>query len=326
MSKPSLVPLPFLMLLLDYWPLRRLELRTQDTRRKTFLPLLVEKLPLLVLSVASGILTILGHRSLGALVSAAELPLSLRLENAVVACALYLRKLVWPLDLSVFYLHPGHWPLEAVASGALLLFGVSALALWQARRRPFLIVGWLWFLGMLVPVIGSSGPCPGPSRRFAYLPVIGVFLMVVWLAAELPAPQGRKLRRCALPGLAALVLAACVLMTCLQLRHWRNSVTLLQRAIQVEPQNFVARLMLGNALFERRQLDAALREYQAALRLRPDYPDAALRAGVTLTEQRPARRGLALLASGRRTGPRLARTSAPPRPGLAAPGPPSGGP
>jgi protein O-mannosyl-transferase len=279
MSKPSLVPLPFLMLLLDYWPLRRLEL-------KTLLPLLLEKLPLLALSLASGILTILGHQSLGALVSAAELPLSLRFENAVVACALYLRKLAWPFDLSVFYLHPGRWPSEAVAGAALLLLGLSALALWQARRRPWLIVGWLWFLGMLLPVLGLvQAHVQALADRFAYLPVIGVFLMLVWSAAELPAAQPAKLPRYALPGLATLALAACALITCFQLPHWRSSLTLLQRATQVEPRNFLARVMLGNALFERRQFDDALRHYQAALQLRPEYPDAALRAGVALTEQ-----------------------------------------
>jgi tetratricopeptide (TPR) repeat protein len=349
MSKPTLVPLPFLLLLLDYWPLRRLSFPILQHSTSPSLhhsggslrPLLVEKIPFLVLTAVSCLVTLRGHESLGALASVEELPIGLRLANAAVACALYLRKLVWPMDLSVFYLHPGRWPAGAVAASALLVLGVTALAVWQVRRRPYLIVGWLWFLGMLVPVIGLvQAHVQAMADRFAYVPVIGVFIMAVWAAAEwmahlaatIPAnhrwtqidtdkncPEGGSARTrissgpkqseprpksdpqnpcssvsiCGSPllryGLAVVVLAGCVVMTSLQLRYWRNSITLLQHAVRVEPANFVARLMLGNAMFERRQLEGAAREYQAALRLRPDYPEAWLRAGVALTEQgRPA--------------------------------------
>ena len=344
MSKPTLVPLPFLMLLLDYWPLGRMqneecrmqkaEARNPESRishRALRITLLLEKLPFLALAAASSVLTLRGHESLGALAGAEELPIGLRLANAAVACALYLRKLVWPVDLSVFYLHPGRWPAGAVAGSALLVVGVTAVAAWQARRRPYLIVGWLWFLGMLVPVIGLvQAHVQAMADRFAYLPVIGVFIMAVWAAAEWiehrrsatdlgpavsrvsraqsagkvldagrletcdtadckSALRGGWLREYGGFSLAALVLAGCVVMTSLQLRYWRDSVTLLQRAVRVEPANFIARLMLGNALFERHQLNGALREYHAALRLRPDYPEAWLRAGVALTEEgRPA--------------------------------------
>jgi tetratricopeptide (TPR) repeat protein len=350
MSKPALVPLPFLLLLLDFWPLGRMlneKARSPESsirHHASLISLILEKLPFLALAAASSVLTLWGHESLGALTSAKDLPIGLRLANAAVACALYLRKLVWPVDLSVFYLHPGRWPAGAVAGSALLVLGVTAAVVWQARCRPYLIVGWLWFLGMLVPVIGLvQAHVQAMADRFAYVPVIGVFIMAVWAAAEWIArlaannpgnhrwtqmdtdkncpetgfsaartcspasdpgqgehkPQRglRNLRSfeviCGAPrfgcGLAALVLTGCVVMTSLQLRYWRNSVTLLQRAVRVEPANFVARLMLGNALFERRQLNGALREYQAALRLRPDYPEAWLRAGVALTEEgRPA--------------------------------------
>src|ERR1035438_757795 len=291
MSKPMVVTLPFVMLLLDYWPLHRFELKTIDFRLKTLLPLLWEKLPFLALSAASSLVTIQGHKSLGALVSVEQLPVSDRLANAVVACALYLRKLVWPVDLSVFYLHPGRWPAEAVVGDVLLLLGVTAAAVWQGRRRPYLIVGWLWFLGMLVPVIGLvQAHVQALADRFAYVPAIGVFVMVVWAAAEWAARLRNADWKSALPyGLAGFALAGCVVMTSLQLRYWRNSVTLLQRVVQVEPGSFMARVMLGNALFERRQLDGALRQYQSGLRRSPDYPEAWERAGAVLTELgRPA--------------------------------------
>src|ERR1035437_9811943 len=210
MSKPTLVPLPFLLLLLDYWPLGRMQKeevqsRITSTLRSTVHPpqccyggratedghpasritLLLEKIPFLLLTAVSCLVTLRGHESLGALASAEELPIGLRLANAVVACALYLRKLVWPLDLSVFYLHSGRWPALLVAASVLLVLGLTALAVWQARRRPYLIVGWLWFLGMLVPVIGLvQAHVQALADRFAYLPVIGVFIMAVWALAE----------------------------------------------------------------------------------------------------------------------------------------------
>ena len=285
--------------------------------------LLLEKLPFLALSAASSVVTIRAHEALGALLSTDALPVSARLANAVVACALYLRKLVWPLDLSVFYLHPGSWADGAVDLSTLLVLGVTAVALWQARRRPYLIVGWLWFLGMLVPVSGLvQAHVQAMADRFAYLPVIGVFVMVVWAAAEAVQSSESKVQGpkskvssqraptsiqqpaasvthhapylsssvsiCGSPllscGLAAVVLAGCVVMTSLQLRHWRNSVTLFQQAARVEPDNFMAWLMLGNGFFERREFNSALGAYESAAHLRPDYPVAWLREGATLTE------------------------------------------
>jgi protein O-mannosyl-transferase len=372
MSKPTLVPLPFLMLLLDYWPLRRFRVQslaskvqspdahtsftphasrlTHDAPRSTLhapyvpLRLVLEKLPFLALTAVSSLLTLWGHESLGALASAEELPMDLRLENAAVAYTLYLRKLIWPLDLSVFYLHPGRWPDGVVAVSAMLVLSITVLAVWQARRRPYLVVGWLWYLGMLVPVIGLvQAHVQAMADRFAYLPVIGVFIIAVWGVAELlgrltPAIQfnhgwtqmdtDKKLPKpllsaetsppvagvpeqprldtqsglqnlcssvfiCGFPRiacvLAAVVLTGCIVMTSLQLRYWRDSVTLLQRAVRLQSANFVARLMLGNSLFERRQLSGALAEYQAALCLRPNYPEAWVRAAVALTDLgRPA--------------------------------------
>src|ERR1039458_9547141 len=263
MSKPMLVTLPFVLLLLDYWPLQRcqpalgsLKPSARRFHPSSFIlhPLLLEKLPFLALSAASSLVTIQAHASLGALVSAEQLPVSYRLANAVVAAALYLRKLVWPVDLSVFYMHPGQWPAEAVFGSALLLLGLTALTVWQARRRPYLIVGWLWFLGTLVPVIGLvQAHVQALADRFAYVPAIGVFVMVVWAAAEWAArlrnadfqsavsrisnPQSADTDRSAgrseicdtadwksaLPyGLAGLALAGCVVMTSLQLRPLRE--------------------------------------------------------------------------------------------------------
>jgi tetratricopeptide (TPR) repeat protein len=331
MSKPTLVPLPFLLLLLDFWPLQRFQLSDLNDQSSTLRRLILEKLPFLALSAASIVVTIRAYESLGALLSTDELPLSARLANVPVACALYLRKLVWPVDLSVFYLHPGSWPAGTVALSTLLVLGITAVALGQARRRPYLIVGWLWFLGMLVPVSGLvQAYVQAMADRFTYLPLIGVLVMVVWAVAEaVQSPRSKvqgpksgvlgleskvssqraptsiqqpaasvthhasRITICGSPllscGLAAVVLAGCVVMTSLQLRYWRNSITLFQQAARVEPDSFMAWLMLGNAYFERHEFNSALGGYESAARLRPNHPVAWLRAGATLTELgRPA--------------------------------------
>ena len=321
MSKPMLVPLPLLMLLLDCWPLGRVSVHgpqstvhgpqstvhspqsavhgpqsTVHSPRRTaelhvsrftfhaLLRLLAEKLPFLALSAVSSLVTIRGHESLGALVSAQELPVVYRLANAVVACAIYLRKVVWPVDLSVFYLHPGRWPAGAVLGSAVLLLGVTALAVWQARRRPYLIVGWFWFLGMLVPTIGLvQAHAQALADRFIYLPVVGLFVMGVWAMAEWT--ETWPGRRAAQVGLPALALLCCALLTTRQLEYWKDSIALLQHVVQVEGKNFMARVMLGNAYFERGQLDPALRQYREAARLRPDYAEAWEHAGMVLSQQ-----------------------------------------
>jgi protein O-mannosyl-transferase len=305
MAKPTLVTLPCVMLLLDFWPLRRLagwprtaaqsaaEHQSAVRQPPWASPnslgwLLLEKLPLLALSAASCLVTIRGHQAVGALAGTEQLPLFLRGANAVVAYVLYLRNLIWPVDLSVFYMHPGRWPAEIVIGCAVLLLGLSALTLQQLKRRPYLLVGWLWFIGTLVPTIGLvQADVQAMADRFAYVPVIGVFVMIVWAAAD--ACERWPCHTSLSAGLAGVALAGCVAMTSWQLHFWRDSVTLLQRAVEVAQDNSVAHLMLGNALFERGKLDQAMHQYQQAMRLRPDDPNAWQRAGAALSLQgRPA--------------------------------------
>ena len=308
MAKPMLVTLPFVMLLLDLWPLQRW-VPTNNTsnplpaeagtpnERVGWTRLLVEKIPFFALSVASSLITILGHRATATLADVHQLPVTLRVANAVVAYAIYLRKLIWPVDLSILYVHPGRWPVEIVISSALILLGVLVWGLLQMRQRPYLLVGWLWFLGVLVPTIGLvqaggqvEADVQSVADRFVYLPVIGLFAMVVWTVASWT--ESLLQPRVVQITLAAVALAACAWMTSLQLRYWRNSVTLLERAVKIAPSNSVAHVMLGNAFFERGQLDPALREYKEALRLRRDDASAWVRAGVVLTQQGKASEAL----------------------------------
>ena len=318
MAKPILVTLPCVMLLLDFWPLGRLRLFQRQpasipgqdpqtghlpSAHRPFLHPFLEKLPLLALSAVSSIVTIQGHQALGALVPVERLSLSARLDNALVAYAMYLRKLIWPVDLSVFYLHPGGWPTPTIAVSAFLLIAITTLAIQQSRRRPYLLVGWLWFLGTLVPTIGLiQAHEQSMADRFAYVPLIGIFIMVVWLMAD--SFQSWPRRQLLQGAAAGLALAGCVVMTSLQLRYWRNSLTLVQRAVELAPDNHIARVMLGNVLCESGEFDVAFREYHQALSIRRNYAEAWERAGAVLNQQGRSTQAIPYLRTAVQLSPR----------------------
>ena len=306
MAKPTLVVMPFILLLLDFWPLKRWQLfeSTSGDTRTSLQLLLLEKIPLLALSVASSIITVRAHQQLGALVDTAELPIHWRLMNAFVSYALYLRKVIWPADLSVFYMHPGRWPVIIVIVSVLVVLGITALVMQQARRRPYLLVGWLWFLGALAPTIGLiQAHVQAMADRFAYVPVIGLFVMIVWATDDLiqRAPRWRKIAL----SFQALALCACIAISSFQLRHWQNSVTLLQHAVKTAGGNPLIHVMLGNALFERRNFPEAFAEYNAALRLRRDDANAWQRAGVALVVQGRAAEAIPYFNSAIQLAPNL---------------------
>ena len=216
MCKPMLVTIPCVLLLLDYWPLRRIvEVQPGSVSphaasypRYKWRRLLLEKMPLLGLAAVSSAVTVMAHQRLGLLPTGEQLPLSSRVEHALVAYAGYLEKIVWPVDLAVFYPHPGTWPSERVLLSALLVAGITVLAGWWARKRPYLIAGWLWFLGTLVPVIGLvQAGTQSMADRFAYVPIIGVCILAVWGLAEM---LGRApFHRIIMAGTAGAVLFAC---------------------------------------------------------------------------------------------------------------------
>ena len=245
MSKPMLVTLPFLLLLLDYWPLRRLEflLHNTSTLNTPFcvqtLRLLLEKLPFFALAPASSLITFRVQRNSGAMRSLADVPLNLRLGNGLVPDFAYLRKMVRPTDLAVFYPHPASIPAWQVAGAVLLLAAISWLAFSQIRRRPWLVFGWCWYLGTLVPVLGlvHVGSLAG-ADHYIYVPLIGIFIMVVWSGAELGDhwPAGRPL----VLAVALLLLAACAGWSVRQVRFWADSKTLFEHALRVTQGNFVA--------------------------------------------------------------------------------------
>ena len=252
-TKPMLVTLPCVMLLLDVWPLRR---------ENSWTRFALEKLPLLALSaavcVASYQIQIYDH----SLRSAETHPIPLRLANAVVSYVRYLYFTLWPVKLSIFYPYRA-WSTAQVTGAALVLIAITAVTLWQRRRRPHLLIGWLWFVGMMVPAIGiiQSGS-QSMADRYTYLPLVGVFIMIAWSV-----PWQKR----AASVVAAVVLAACIAMSLYQLQFWRNDLTLFGRAMAVTENNHLAHGYVGKALAAQNRDAEAMAQYARALELNPNY-------------------------------------------------------
>jgi tetratricopeptide (TPR) repeat protein len=264
LSKSMLVTEPAILLLLDFWPLGRLRGRREIFR------LMLEKVPLLALALGSCVVSVLLP---GLLVTGtARLPLSARLANAVVSSVIYLRQMFWPSGLAVPYpFPPNGWPFWEIALAAVLLASITAVAVACHKKYPFLLVGWLWYLVMLIPVAGivPISLWAGHADRYTYLPEIGLAIAGTWAAADLAARW--KHRQAALGAFMALALG--VLMGCAarQSSYWRDSETLWTRSISADPSNAVAYCNLGSALSHKGETEQSLRQYQMALRINPRY-------------------------------------------------------
>jgi protein O-mannosyl-transferase len=257
MSKPMLVSLPLLLLLLNYWPLRRRWNR--DT------------IPFFALSAATAAIAWFAQQSSGAIRTMESFPLGLRIENALLSYIVYIAKMFWPVDLAVFYPYPHAIPEWQAALALVALASITILA-WRARSRfPYLIVGWLWFLVTLLPVIGIvQVGAQARADRYMYIPMVGLAIMLAWGAADL-APRSKPL----LAAAAAASLGACAIVTWNQLSFWQNSETLFQHALDVTPANYLAEHNLGSYLLEKPgRLPDSITHLRAALQLRPDYPEA----------------------------------------------------
>jgi tetratricopeptide (TPR) repeat protein len=206
--------------------------------------------------------------------------------NALVSYVRYLGKTFWPSHLAVFYPHPGIWPVEVVGGSALILLAVSGFVIWRARQSPYLVMGWLWFLGVLVPMIGIiQAGTQAMADRFAYVPLIGLFIMVVWGLGDWAALRGRWLREYGSFGFAALVLAGCALLTSRQLSYWQNTTTLFEHALQVTSNNSCAHFSLGNELADEGKTQQAMKEWETALEIEPSRADIHGRIAGSLSRQ-----------------------------------------
>jgi Tfp pilus assembly protein PilF len=276
LAKPMLVTLPFTLLLLDYWPLGRLR-----TLRDAW-PRVREKLPLVPLVAALSVITIAVQGGGPTLGSLDTYPLWVRAANAIVSYAEYLWMAIWPHDLSILYVHPGAAiPPWKVAASLLVLIAVSVVSVATRRTWPWLLFGWLWYLGTLVPVIGlvQAGE-QAMADRFTYVPLLGVFIAVAWALPPWPV----------LATAAATAVVACALVTRAQLPVWRDATTVFGHAVAIDPGNAIAHMNLAVALVERDQLGAASGHYEASVRLRPSYAQLVLGFGnAALDAGRPDR-------------------------------------
>ena len=283
MSKPMLVTVPFVLLLLDYWPLKRFGLSTFNLQPSTFRRLILEKFPFFVLSTASCVVTFLAQRRL--IEPIERLPLSSRFSNALVSYIAYLSQTFYPAKLAIFYPHPEKGPpLLEITLALILLAGISAGVLALRRVRPYLLVGWLWYLGMLVPVIGLvQVGWQGRADRYTYLPLIGVFIMLAWGARDLFSSW--RYRRPVL-GITAFIGIA-VLMVCasIQTSYWRNSESLWTHTLACTSRNYVAHINLGIVFAGRGQTAEAMEHYRKALEILPDFAEAHYDVGNVLADQ-----------------------------------------
>jgi len=282
MSKPMLVTLPFLMLLLDWWPLNRAPGGGCQVAR--IRSLVEEKIPFFVLSAVSCVVTFLVQQKGGAVVALVKIPMAGRLENTFVAYARYLGKTLWPIALGNPYPHPGHWAAGLVVFSAVLVIGLSVAAVRLGRKLPFVPVGWFWFVGTLVPVIGLvQVGNQSMADRYTYFPLIGIFIVAVWSGAGMCA--NRRLPRPVLGVVAIVVLLACGLRTRDQIGFWRDSGTLFRHTLSVTENNFVACNNLGTWLSKNGQMIKATDWFRQSLQIQPDNPDALYNLGNIFARQ-----------------------------------------
>jgi Flp pilus assembly protein TadD len=279
LSKSMLVTAPFVLLLLDVWPLGRtaLALPADGTpaRPAAWGQLLVEKAPLFLLAGAVSVITFVAQQKGGAMgmMEREVLPLSDRLANALVSYSAYLGKMFWPSSLAILYPHPGGaLPWVKIIGAAVFLIVVLYIVIQQRRQRPYLAMGWLWYLGMLVPVIGViQVGMQAMADRYTYLPMIGILIMVAWYAGDV-VPPTVPARTTLLAAASGAITLLCLTLSFLQAAHWKNTVTLFQHSAEASPNNWMAHRMLGNALADKGLADEAMERYRESIRIQPRNP------------------------------------------------------
>jgi tetratricopeptide (TPR) repeat protein len=307
MTKPMLVTLPFVLLLLDYWPLKRFDQKksAQENQAESGTPvswdklkgnpeekhtevmkageaanseyklafihtLLWEKIPFFALTALSSTITYVAQQKWGAVSSFEAMSLSVRIENAFVSYIIYIGKMVWPNNLAVIYPHPGLWPLWQVIGAAFLLITVSLLVILAARKFPYLTIGWLWYLGTLVPVIGIvQVGSQARADRYTYIPLIGLFIMAVWGIPEL-LKKWRYLKE-ALFAASALTISFFFIVTWIQVGYWQNSIILFEHTLKVTDNNAIAHNARGTAYGIYGNYNLAIGDFNRAIEINPKY-------------------------------------------------------
>lgn len=288
MSKPTTVVLPAVLLLLDYWPLGRFTHGNDGVAgRMRLVPLLIEKMPLLVLSLMLAVATFAAQREIGAMVPLETLPLADRMSSAPMAYLAYLWKTVRPVNLSVIYVRGEAWPFWKVVLAGCFLIGLTWYCFRWRGRHPYLLVGWFWFLITLIPMIGIvQVGSQFIADRYTYISIIGLFIAATWFAGDL-AERRPRVQKC-LAVLACLILIASIGGTRRQLRYWNDSVTLFSRALEIAPGNILARCYLAVSLINVEDYSAADEHLKEVVRISLDHSLAReLRGGLLLDRGRP---------------------------------------
>jgi protein O-mannosyl-transferase len=305
MSKPMVITLPFVLLLLDYWPLGRMQFPTDrqsqalrdgqapfSARTGSLVRLCVEKIPLFLLAVCSSIITMVVQRAGGAVVSTRRVSLPLRLENAILSYGLYVKQMVWPSRLTVLYPYPHALPAWKLTVAIIFLSGVTVAVL-HYRACRYLVVGWFWYLGTMVPMIGFvQVGNQAMADRYAYLPLIGLFLMLVWTVADWA--RARQINAQVLATAALGVLAALSWATHIQLGYWQDDFKLWTHALCITSRNFVAENNLGLALMRQGKRDEAVVHFRNAATIEPTDATSQFNLGVYAQEQGDIQQAMAL--------------------------------
>ena len=286
LSKPMLVTLPFVLLLLDYWPLSRITFDysshegngsisgspiVSGSTQKIALRLVLEKIPLLILSFASIFISFVSYHTKESLDYAPTVPMLIRIENAVVSYLEYITKMLWPNKLTFYYPYPSMVPLWKLFVALIVLTAITTAALRLIRKSPYFIVGWLWYIGTLVPVLGivQGGLWPEFAERWAYVPLIGLYIIIAWGIPDIL--RNSHYKKVALASSVFIVLLLLMFKTYEQVGYWKNSKTFYTYAIQVNNDNFIAHNNLGNIYLKEKNINGALIQFSEALRARPEY-------------------------------------------------------
>jgi len=281
MSKAMVVTLPFVLLLLDYWPLRRFQHSKPGFRLTSIKGLIFEKIPFLVLAIAASAATFVASHEGGAMSSLEAIPVGERVVNAITGYLRYVALTFWPQNLSVMYPYQAQWSPVVVFGAVFLLAAWSTLSIVKARSRPYLVVGWCWFLGTLVPTIGFvQVGYQSIADRFTYIPSIGLLLMLIWSFRDLSDASDslKKLR----PWLGTALLLACLVATSLQIPYWQNSATLFTHAVRVSSNNYLMYEKLGEVFNEAGRSEEALHYYSESVRIRPEWAEGQYTFGTLL--------------------------------------------
>jgi protein O-mannosyl-transferase len=270
------------LLLLDYWPLRRFgEIQPADSGYKWSLiyPLLREKVPLFALIILSSIVTYVAAQVGGGFVSVGALPLSVRIGNAFISYIAYIVKMIWPINLAVLYPHPGELILWQIFGSVLLLISITVAVIWRAKRTPYLVAGWLWYLGTLVPVIGivQAGP-QAMADRYTYIPLIGLFIMVAWGVPDLL--KKWKFRKEIFLALSALIILILSIITWTQVGYWQNSITLFDHTLKVTDYNWQIHYNRGVTYYSLGNYEQAIEDYSRAIEIRQNFEEAYTNRGI----------------------------------------------